>query len=112
MSWQGLGLGLGDQGRDRGFPVAIESLWPRVATVDHVAIGCGQGQETLCRDMETTSRQGSHQRARQTCSARRGARVRRRTRAIEELYRDRVFPGSCSDREFYVATENIWPHDA
>ena len=112
VSCQGLGLGLGDQGHDRGFHVATESLWPYVATVDYVATGCGQGQETLCRDMETTSRQGAHQLARQACNARRGAHVRRYARTIEELCRDRVFPGSCCNREFSVATENVWPHDA
>ena len=60
-------LRLSDQGRDKGFPIATESLWPCVTIVDRVAIGCGQWGKALCCDMEIVSRQrgatGSHQRA-------------------------------------------------
>ena len=61
MSGQGLGLGLGDQGHNRGFPVATKSLWPYVVVVDRVATGCYQGREALCSDTEIVSRQGAQQ---------------------------------------------------
>ena len=48
-----LGLGLGDQGRDKGFSVATGHSRHWVTTVGGVATGFGQGREALCRDMET-----------------------------------------------------------
>ena len=34
---------------------ATESFWLCVATVDGVTIGCGQGQEALCRETNIVS---------------------------------------------------------
>ena len=51
-----LGLGLGDQGRDRGFSITTGLSGHWVAIVGSVATGFGQGREALCRDMKTMSR--------------------------------------------------------
>ena len=56
----GLGLGLGDLGRDRGFFVATGLFGHKVVIMDSVATRYGQGREALCRDMETVSRQGTN----------------------------------------------------
>ena len=100
----GLGLGLGEQGRDRGFSIATAPSRHWVATVGGVATGFGQGREVLCCDMETVSRQGTNPPLLRQ-------RILYRDGELKKVYRDRKFraaTGLDAGVAERVATERLW----